>query len=91
MLDLKTNVYLSELAGRLELGLWILIFWKDLYIRYTNPTLNGVNKSNSLHTKLPPAKTVHNTWLESNGSKYNKNIVFTVQKYSMFLTAPLRK
>jgi hypothetical protein len=81
MLDLKTNVYLSELAGRLELGLWILILWKDLYIRYTNPTLNGVNKSNSLHMKLPPAKTVHNTWLESNGSKYNNIYIYIFVVY----------
>jgi hypothetical protein len=50
--------YLSELAGRLVLGLCILIFWKDLYMRYTNPTLNGVNRSKSLHTKLPPATNI---------------------------------
>jgi len=30
---LRTISYLSEFAGRLELGLWILIFRKDLYIR----------------------------------------------------------
>jgi len=27
-------------------------------MRYTNPTLNGVKRSNSLHTKLPPATNI---------------------------------
>ena len=37
-------------------GLMIETLLNILYIRYTKPILNGVNKSNSLQTKCPPAK-----------------------------------
>jgi hypothetical protein len=35
-------------------------------MRYTNPTLNGVNISNSLHTKLPPATNICTKVQQSN-------------------------
>lgn len=37
-------------------GLMIETLLNILYIRYTKPILNGVNKSNTLQTKWPPVK-----------------------------------
>ena len=31
---------------------------KERHIKYTRPALNGVNKSNNLHTKWPPVNRV---------------------------------
>ena len=45
------STHLSEFAGRLVTGLKMQTLSKMRRIRYTRPTLNGVNISNSLHTK----------------------------------------
>ena len=46
---------LSELAGRLVTGLKRQTLRKQRYKRYSKPTLNGVNWSNTLQRKVPPA------------------------------------
>jgi hypothetical protein len=46
------------LAGREVFGLWMEICLKERYIKYTKPALNGVNKSNNLHTKWPPVNRI---------------------------------
>ena len=51
---LQDSLYLSELAGLLVTGLKMYSSSKTRYIRYTRPILNGVNRSNTLHTKWPP-------------------------------------
>lgn len=50
----QDSLYLSELAGLLVTGLKMYSSSKTRYIRYTRPILNGVNRSNTLHTKWPP-------------------------------------
>lgn len=47
----EISKYLSELAGLLVTGLKIYTSSKARYMRYIKPTLNGVNRSNTLHTK----------------------------------------
>ena len=54
IINFATFFYLSELAGLLVTGLKTYNSSKTRYIRYTRPTLNAVNRSNTLHTKWPP-------------------------------------